>query len=120
MAKQNLFPVLLDGEVTITADKTWGKTGTGETGVVGMVKLNGGSANASDLTFDSDDIPAGLESGMLIYVINISGYAHQIEITPDPASAAAADTMSIGIGDIITVMYHHDHGFLFFSNVQAT
>lgn len=119
MSKQNIFPVLLDGEVTITADKTWGKTGAGETGFVGYVILNGTNTNDSDLTFDAGDIPAGLESGSLIYVINKSAATQKVILTPSPESDVNADNVDLTAGDVVTVMYHHDHKFIFMSQVQA-
>lgn len=107
---------MLDGAVTITADKTWGEDAAH---TVGLVRLNSGTSNAAELTFKSADNPAEF-SGAMVVVSNIGAGAQDIEITADPYGDATGDILNLAAGQSVTVMYHATHGWIWLGSTGET
>ena len=109
--KQGVFPLILDGSASTTASDTWGE----DIDKVGLVQIPGNHT----VTFDSTNYPAD-NSGDTVIVINTGASTPSVIISPSPFGDATADTIpSFGPGDTCTVMYHHDHGWLFIGFVAA-
>ena len=119
MAIKNLnrvIPIMLDGAVTITADKTWGEDADH---TVGLVKLNSSSSNGAELTFKSTDNPAEF-SGAMVVVSNIGTGAQDVEIIADPYGDDTGDILNLAAGQSVTVMYHATHGWIWLGSTGET
>jgi len=109
--KQGVFPLILDGSASTAASDTWGE----DIDKVGLVQITSNHT----VTFDSTNYPAD-NSGDTVIVINTGASTGSVVISPDPFDDETADTISVGPGDTCTVMYHHDHGWLFIGFVAAS
>lgn len=101
--KQGVFPLILDGSHSTTASDKWGE----DIPKVGLVKITGNHT----VTFDTTNYPAD-NSGDSVLCYNTGASSVSLAITPDPFGDATADSVAIGPGDSVLMMYHHDHGWV--------
>jgi len=99
--KQGVFPLILDGSHSTAGSETWGS----DTEKVGLIKITG----AHTFTFDGS-YPG--EPGDTVVVANNTAAGVFVDITPDPLSDADSDNFAITAGNYLTIMYHHDHGWI--------
>lgn len=108
--KQGVFPLILDGSASTEASDTWGE----DISKVGLVKITA----LHNVTFDSTNYPAD-NSGDTVVVYNIGASNANVLITPDPFADLTTDSIACGPGDSVTVMYHHDHGWIAIGQVSG-
>ena len=110
MARTGIFPILREETHTTTGATTWGDDTTKQ---VGVIKIAG--AHAVD--FDGTNYPGA--DGDCVLVVNTHSASVNVTIAPDPLGDADADTVALGAGDTVAVIYHPVNGWLFFAGVAA-
>ena len=110
MAKKGIFPLLLEETHTTTGATTWGDDTTKN---VGVIKIAG--AHAVD--FDGTNYAGN--AGDCVLVVNTHSASVNVTIAPDPFGDADMDTVALGAGDTVSVIYHPVNGWIFFAGIAA-